>query len=329
MTVEELKALYAIESPMYLAWGNFIVSEVQRELKGQIGSIDIDSIIKIPPKPRLKSLSSLIGKAFHRNKKYKDPYADIEDKVGVRFVVLLRSQIDLIESIITSSPQWTFGKARDFEEEVSAQPLLFDYQSVHYVLRAKKDMSLEGVKIIEGTPCEVQIRTLLQHAHCEMAHDVTYKPKTIVVPSVKREIARSLALVESADAFFEKAYETINSNSAITREFYSCLCGLYTKKIGFDSEFDERTNHEVIDSLLFGQSKIDFREISDYFEKKGFLFSRIKGHCSAEWLFSQPFILLLYFLVQKEKTAVRERWPFAEEVVLASVYSDLGVAASR
>src|SRR3546814_12228521 len=37
-----------------------------------------------------------------------------------------------------------------------------------------------------GTPCEVQLRTLLQHAHSQLTHDTIYKPKTIASSHTKR-----------------------------------------------------------------------------------------------------------------------------------------------
>ena len=75
------------------------------------------------------------------------------------------------------SESWT--KDKDYEAEKLAKPLEFSYQSVHYVLRSKAGLLLTASRLPEGLACEVQFRTLLQHAHSELMHGTLYKPKTI------------------------------------------------------------------------------------------------------------------------------------------------------
>ncbi|MGC8001178.1 GTP pyrophosphokinase, partial [Salmonella enterica] len=79
-------------------------------------------------------------------KKYANPYHDITDKAGIRFVVLLTSDIKKIEEALISSPAWEYSKDRDYEEERLAKPLVFTYQSVHYVVRAIRDIEVDGVR---------------------------------------------------------------------------------------------------------------------------------------------------------------------------------------
>lgn len=62
---------------------------------------DLNNFLKQPATPRIKEKTSLIDKAFHRKEKsYNNPYQEIEDKVGIRFVVLLTSDIDEVCEII-------------------------------------------------------------------------------------------------------------------------------------------------------------------------------------------------------------------------------------
>ena len=42
----------------------------------------------------------MLQKAFYRGKDYRSPYEDIEDKVGLRFVVLLTEDIRTIEAAL-------------------------------------------------------------------------------------------------------------------------------------------------------------------------------------------------------------------------------------
>src|SRR5271167_202078 len=101
------------------------------------------NFVKIwPPQSRLKGPDSLVEKAFYRGKAYTDPYSDITDKVGVRYVVLLTSNISEVEQSINEIDDWEATKDKDFEEERARQPMLFDYQSVHYIVRAVRDTHL-------------------------------------------------------------------------------------------------------------------------------------------------------------------------------------------
>src|SRR6185437_12088519 len=108
----------------------------------------------IPVVPRVKGDDSIVQKAFYRGKKYQNAYEEIEDKVGLRFVVLLTEDIRIIEEALNSSSQWTATMARDFEEERDARPYEFDYQSLHYILRSSLPLEFEGVQIPPDLPCE-------------------------------------------------------------------------------------------------------------------------------------------------------------------------------
>ena len=71
----------------------------------QVSGKNLDSFLKLPAKHRLKDDKSLIDKAFYRaDKQYRDPYREIEDKVGARFVVLLIEDIkDICKILIKKS----------------------------------------------------------------------------------------------------------------------------------------------------------------------------------------------------------------------------------
>ena len=88
MNEQEFRAKWEKEKPLYEAWGKHIVRKISEKLENQ--GIDLDIFLKIPAKYRLKDNETLVYKAFkHPGKNYTDPYNQIEDKVSVRFVVLL------------------------------------------------------------------------------------------------------------------------------------------------------------------------------------------------------------------------------------------------
>ena len=77
-------------------------------------------------------------------------------------------------------------------------------------------MKLEGVTIPKGLTCEVQVRTLLQHAYSELSHSRIYKPSFDPDAKVKRVIAKSMALLETTDDFFEEVNDRMNEIAAYT-----------------------------------------------------------------------------------------------------------------
>ena len=235
MTEAALLARWAAEKEIFAAWGNVVVKEVLKDLIAFDRNIHPKSFIKIPPEPRLKGDESLLGKAFHRGKTYVDPYQEIEDKIGVRFVVLLASEILMLQKLIESGKLWRASLDKDYEEERARRPSEFAYQSKHYVLRAKLEIKDEGgVVIPSGTPCEVQLRTLLQHAHSELTHDNIYKVQsgTAVSSNVHRTVAKSMALIEVVDEFFELAIHQLGEATSTERGAMLSLSQIFEKFVG-------------------------------------------------------------------------------------------------
>jgi putative GTP pyrophosphokinase len=198
----ELLERWRNERSMYAAWGEFVSETLTAAVALEIYPAAVEMFFRIPLKSRTKEAPSLLAKAFHRGKQYKDPYADIEDKVGVRIVVLFSEEIRVVERAINDRPEWTAAKARDFEDERAERPFEFDYQSLHYVVRAKLGVSRDGIDVDPNTPCEIQVRTILQHAYSELTHDTIYKPSVQAQPDVKRAAAKSMALIEATDDYF-------------------------------------------------------------------------------------------------------------------------------
>ena len=167
MNESDLRVKWESEKPVYAAWGEYVINQITKELK--LRDHNINEFLKVPATYRLKDDDSLIDKAFYRpNKKYSDPYNEIEDKVGARFIVLLIDDIQVICDIVQKSDKWNFDACKHFYKDKEKDPLLFTYQSVHYILRSKIDITVNSLIIPTSTSCEVQIRTLLQHAHAEL-----------------------------------------------------------------------------------------------------------------------------------------------------------------
>ena len=323
MTEAEFLQRWRAEKPIYAAWGDFVLTNITERLVTVIAPIELDYFIKIPVKPRLKAENTLIDKAFHRNKDYADPYANITDKVGMRFVVLLTGDITKVCSVIESLAElWTPSKDRDYEVERLAKPLEFSYQSVHYIVKAATDINHAGISIPAGTPCEIQIRTLLQHAHSELTHDTLYKPKTTAKPEVKRTVAKSMALIEATDEFFVQAMDSLNKVVATQTDLLRLLEKIYAEGVGTPAGA-ERSNQLVIDAVADKLPADWLTAIPEFCQAKGFIFDRVRERRDTSHFFRQPAVLLAYYLTNTKPEQTKETWPL-DTADLALVFSDLG-----
>jgi putative GTP pyrophosphokinase len=320
MNEVELVNRWEQEAPLYKKWGEFVVDCITHELKALLGERTLYEFIKIPAIPRTKQTSSFVDKAFHR-KKYDNPYEAVEDKVGVRFVVLLTEDIKLVEKAIGNC-NFVISKDKDYEAERELRPLEFAYQSVHFVVRSTVDMQFEGVTFPAGMPCEVQIRTLLQHAHSELTHDRIYKGRIEPPPKTFRTVARSMALIETTDDFFTQVVKDLDELDRPGRELFAALAKLYHDHVDQSGE-KAKSNILLIDAL-HALAGVDVQARTEtLLTDKSFIAERIRGRSGANRLFRQPAILLAYLGAYESPATLKARWPLTGED-LRPVFIDMG-----
>jgi len=314
---------WRLEKPMYEAWGDMVVHTIKNKLQDQQID-DLDSFFKIPVKARLKAENSLLDKAFRRNKSYDNPYDDIEDKVGVRFVVLLTSDIEIIENIIQESFIWDYDLSRDFKEEQEKDPLIFTYQSVHFILRPKELISHNGIEIHPSTPCEVQIRTLLQHAHAELTHDAIYKSKRIAQPKVHRTVAKSMALIETTDEFFCRVTTELNRGPLTDFKIVEKLDSMYIALTNLHPNH-QKSSLSIWDAF---ESFIDeelIQNIQLFISRNPHISELIKEKYTKYSFYQESIVLFLFWMLKKHKNSLLNNWPLPLEN-LDLLASDIGVS---
>ncbi|MBW8003705.1 MAG: RelA/SpoT domain-containing protein [Planctomycetes bacterium] len=290
-----------------------------------------ESFLKIPPIPRVKSLDSAIGKIARKS--YTDPETQMTDLVGVRFVVLLRQSIDLICDIIKSEPSWTAVVDRDYEDEIKNAPKHFDYQSVHFVIRPKNNLDIDGETLYTYHPCEIQVRTLLQHAYAEVLHDSIYKSVGPVPPKAERLVARSMALMETTDDLFSETMNLLDAENKSRNDLLASLSALYKEEIGEEYlHEDSRLNLLVLDTYRGSLTSETLNNINDLLKEKHFIRKNVQGRAMRSPLYSQPIVLLAYFLVYQADLESRipeivRLWPLAgSHDEFNMVFSDLGIS---
>ncbi len=320
----EFKEQWNLDKPAYSAWGEFIVDTINQGLESR--GKHLSEFLKIPATYRLKDDNSLIDKAFYRaGKSYSDPYNQIEDKVGARFIVLLLDDIKVICDVIEKSNEWEFDACKHFDEDKEREPLLFTYQSVHYILKPKCDIKINGVTVPVSTSCEVQVRTLLQHAHAELTHDAIYKANRTIQPKVHRTVAKSMALIETTDDFFTAVTHQLNYGPLEEYGIINRLDGLYLNLTGIGSHTQKSsivlwdTFEEFIDDSLVDNIQ-KFLANPEY----AFLSETIKKRYIDNAFYQQSTVLFIYWMLKNKKRRLLRDWPFKEEL-LQPLAIDLGV----
>lgn len=311
---------YKKEQGIYLEWGNCVKSVVINQLMEKYNCVD--TILKMPVVPRIKDEDSLVSKAFYRGKNYKNPYEDITDKVGVRFVVLTINQISEIKKIIEEVDGWSYSQDIDYEKQIHDTPELFVYQSVHYIVRNEKDINHNNVIIPKSTPCEVQIRTLLQHAYAELSHDTVYK-KDIEIPSkVRRGLAKSMALIEATDDIFKEVYDLLSSEN----KFYTQYKNLVRKYCQFDEATDSLNDFIFMKYInMINERQITGEDVERYIKDKQYLCNKIQEKKQLFIVYRQYIVFLLYYFISNYRMQFLDKWPLPEELIIP-LFTDLGIA---
>lgn len=318
---EDLLAKWKAEKALYERWGNHVAQRIRTLISGKLSRQENLNFIRLPIEPRLKGDESLLQKAFHRDKDYDDPYGQIEDKVGLRVVVLLQADTRLVETLIMGDDGWVAIKARDYEEEIEIKPYEFGYQSRHLVVRSKSAQEYTEEGIPEGLPCEIQIRTLLQHAHSELTHDTLYKSNIKATSRMRRESAKSMALLEATGDFFDNLAALISAQVAPLRALDDGVQAIYVEVVGTPPAGAETPlNDQLLDRYGPG---VDPSILSAWVRDNDFIGKRIAARSVDRAWFRLPAILLVYYAVGTTERAAKRNTPIPDED-LEFVYSDLG-----
>lgn len=310
--------------PALDAWAMFVVARISELVELEVGSARFNSFFKVAPGYRLKEPESAAKK--QEKKKYAEPMEMMTDLVGARFVVLLKTDIEVVEHAIIGHTAWTKSKDRNPQDERNERPTSFDYQSVHYILRNNQTTRINGVTVPEGMACEVQIRTLLQHAYAELVHDKFYKAVDQTPQSAKRLVARCMALMETTDEMFCAAVrelESVNQSRAqwckiLDQEIGSIL----TSYVQTEADADAIELLDTFKHLLLGANVEEVKEL-----KNPAIVGRIKQRANAGGLFAKPVVLLVYWLAQHHAIELSASWPIPTmSNDLDVVKADLGIA---
>ena len=292
--------------PALKAWGSFVVAKLTELVALEIGHEQINCFFKVKPQSRVKDKQSALDK--QKIKQYADPKEQMTDLVGARFVVLLKFDLEVVEKALIEYPGWTRSKDRDPLGEQKDRPKHFDYQSVHYIVRTADDIEIDGIQVPAGMPCEVQIRTLLQHAYAELVHDKFYKGVGYVPPSANRLVARSMALMESTDDMFVQAVRELNAVNKSRDEWCTMLDATVGPLIpGHTPTVQDHDALEILEEFrdLLPSANID--AVKTLLTTP--VIAKIQESHAQGNLYAKPIVLLVYLLLAEHPYIVGARWP--------------------
>ena len=147
---------------------------------------------------------------------YPDPLREITDLAGVRVIAYLPGTLPDIDKLLED--EFDVVERSDKSEELLAEDK-FGYQSIHYLVRIKK----ERIRLAEYEPfanaiVEVQVRTILQHAWAEIEHDIQYKSTTTIPAEIHRRFMALAGMLEIADREFQAIQDADREQADTARE---------------------------------------------------------------------------------------------------------------
>ena len=172
---------------------------------------------------RVKDKDSYLRKS--KNNKYTNPIEEIMDISGIRVIAYTNLDVQLICDILKRE------FLVDEENSINKAEILdtdrVGYLSIHYILQLNDNrINLPEYKKYKGLKCEVQVRTLLQHAWAEIEHDRNYKFAGVLPNQIKRRFHLIAGVLEMMDSEFDKLsleidQYTQNMNLAVSKGDYN------------------------------------------------------------------------------------------------------------
>jgi putative GTP pyrophosphokinase len=304
-------------------WARESVNLISEMVRAEIGQARFESFFKIDPKYRLKTEDSALKK-FDRWDLIESA-KEMHDLVGARFVVLLRTDLQIIENVIKGFSGWSTSSVRHYEDDIDDDPEVFDYQSIHLLIKGSRGTTIGGHMLADDVTCEIQICTIMQHAYAELCHDKIYKNFRSIPPSAKRLVARSMALMETTDSIFCETAEQLEEVAAGRNrwlEYLASVYGIAIKNSSFSVDLICPVIFDRFQHLLENVMLSDVGAMVDMPVVQSRILDRV-----GDKLFSSAGCVLTYWLVDNHFNETKRSWP--DESLLPGlqlVCADLGIS---
>lgn len=200
MNQDEFAVWYSSKKDLYSTFTNVIQSLLETLLHDS-------TVFYHSVSGRVKTENSFLEKT--KRKSYSSP-EQITDISGVRIITYTTAEIPKVCKIIEREFDVDIGNSGDKLNNLD--PNQVGYLSIHYVIKLKQSRTdLSEYKPYEGLYCEIQIRSLLQHAWAEIEHDKNYKFSGILPRDLRRRFYLVAGTLELMDKEFSNLTEEIDS----------------------------------------------------------------------------------------------------------------------
>jgi putative GTP pyrophosphokinase len=313
--------------PHLKSWGQEVdelILNILRDAGFDLGDV------KIPPAARVKKVESFISKAFYREKstKYTDPIHQINDKVATRLVLLTTNQIREVQQLLCSYEGWTAEIDKDISNEVELAPTQFGYQAAHIIVRQRQPPEAPKEALLSPIACEIQLKTLFQHAYSEVSHSTVYKGPYRQETELLRKLARSMAMMEAVDEYFHDMFGIINSPTslpfAFSKEMTTRFGQLWPdfKKEDIDPYLYHSIFDRMYDASALSIPKLD-KFVTQYEKPLRRIIANDRYHISR-----QPILIFVAYLLKNRPTLIETKWEFDDEI-LNEISGQMGISRER
>lgn len=143
-------------------------------------------------------------------KGYSCPKEQLTDLSGIRIIVYFESDVSRVSEIISDA--FNVDEANSLNQDSKLSIDQIGYRSVHYVCDlGDKRAALPEFEGLANLKFEFQVRTVLQHAWAELAHDRNYKFSGKLPSDIERQLYLYAGMLEIADKGFNELSEKIDS----------------------------------------------------------------------------------------------------------------------
>lgn len=195
---------YQVNKPLYESLSRKVEQIVKENLEQR-------HIVYHSVTSRGKSLDSFSRKA--QKDKYSDPAAEIKDMAGVRIITYLESDVQKVATVVEEL--FSIDKDNSIDQSKLLGSDKVGYRCVHYVAEFDSERcKLPEYRPHAGLPFEIQVRSLLQHAWAEIAHDRNYKFGGKLPTELERRFYLVAGILEVADREFVAIAEEIDKYKA-------------------------------------------------------------------------------------------------------------------
>lgn len=174
-----------------------LAKTVSESLQSLIDENSIEAALEF----RAKTLDSFLKKI--EKKSYQDPIEEMSDLAGVRVICNFEKDIDRVANLVSEE----FLSIEDIDKTRKLDTNKMGYSGRHIVVKLGPKYGAAHHKNLQDLKCEIQIRTVFQHAWSVVEHSLVYKNEAAIPDRLRRKINHVSSMMEIAQSIFEEVLQ--------------------------------------------------------------------------------------------------------------------------